>query len=586
MTRRQSKYITILLWVGIFSLFAGCGNQGSLSIQASSHSNSERVVAMNSESTTASSLTCDGSTDNTAVIQSMIDESVGGNLVIPAQGAACVVSGLTIPSNSHVTINAYLLLGPNSNTSGSTNSILTVNNANNVIIDGSGTLDGNRSNQDGSCCSAGINAANGTNLSIQGLTVQNVKNWPVNIVEWNGAQMSNLTLLNSGNSVEFAAETTNCSASGLRISGINDEGFAFYGGVSNCSLSNSVISNSSASGVSVLNDSAQSAPSNNITIENIESFDNALSGVEVNTGIGGVGSSSNITITGSRLHGNGGTPINNATGTNVMESNNTTSGGSQPLTTISGNIDGVVSNGNGSYSINGWACTLFDPESIPVDLYLNAPAGSAGAIGIARFHATNTSEAAVAAACQSSGSAYRFSIQLSASIIQQYQGKSIYLHGISPWGFANDLLTNSGTFTVPLVSPTDAPATQTLYREFDASIGFHMSTDFEGEAVPAYQVDGPLLQIYQTQASASFVQLYRCRFGSGHFSTTSSTCEGASGAAPDGPLGWVDSVQKSGEIPLYRLFNPANGDHMDSTDASEGAADGYHAEGILGYALP
>jgi hypothetical protein len=90
----------------------------------------------------------------------MIDESVGGNLVIPAQGAACVVSGLTIPSNSHVTINAYLLLGPNSNTSGSTNSILTVNNANNVIIDGSGTLDGNRSNQDGSCCSAGINAAN------------------------------------------------------------------------------------------------------------------------------------------------------------------------------------------------------------------------------------------------------------------------------------------------------------------------------------------------------------------------------------------------------------------------------------------
>src|SRR5579863_10204210 len=36
-----------------------------------------------------------------------------------------------------------------------------------------------------------------------------------------------------------------------------------------------------------------------------------------------------------------------------------------------------------------------------------------------------------------------------------------------------------------------------------------------------------------------------------------------------------------GTVPLYRLFN--GGDHMVSLDPNEGAAQGYHVEGILGY---
>jgi hypothetical protein len=120
-----------------------------------------------------------------------------------------------------------------------------------------------------------------------------------------------------------------------------------------------------------------------------------------------------------------------------------------PAGPINGNIDGLVANPDGSYSIEGWACTLKNPDSIDVALYLNAPAGQPGAVGIAWYLANQASEAAVASACESNGTAYRFSIPLSPSQIRQYAGAKIYIHGINPFGLGNNLLANSGTFSVP-----------------------------------------------------------------------------------------------------------------------------------------
>lgn len=125
---------------------------------------------------------------------------------------------------------------------------------------------------------------------------------------------------------------------------------------------------------------------------------------------------------------------------------------------VMGNIDGVSSDG----VIGGWACSSYLPQSINVDLYLGGAAGTG--VGIARFAANAASEAGVASACSASGSSYRFYITLTGEQRVQYGGKAIYVHGISPIGAPNNLLTNSGKFLVPaavrdaqFVSQTVAP---------------------------------------------------------------------------------------------------------------------------------
>jgi hypothetical protein len=126
-----------------------------------------------------------------------------------------------------------------------------------------------------------------------------------------------------------------------------------------------------------------------------------------------------------------------------------------------------------------------------------------------------------------------------------------------------------------------------LYREYDSSTGFHMSTLVSGEGAPSYAVEETLLHVYSSQISSTIVPLYRCSVGSNiHFSTTSATCEGITGASLELQMGWVDSVQGSGEVALYRLHNTTTGDCIDSLSSSEGTQDGYVLDGALGFALP
>ena len=126
----------------------------------------------------------------------------------------------------------------------------------------------------------------------------------------------------------------------------------------------------------------------------------------------------------------------------------------------------------------------------------------------------------------------------------------------------------------------------TLYREYDSSTGFHMSTTTSGEDTPAYSVEETLLDVFGSQSSSSIVPLYRCSVGNIRFSTTSSTCEDVPGAELETQLGWIDSNQQNGEIPLYRLHSSSTGDCIDSLSSTEGAQNGYVLDGVLGYGLP
>jgi hypothetical protein len=112
--------------------------------------------------------------------------------------------------------------------------------------------------------------------------------------------------------------------------------------------------------------------------------------------------------------------------------------------TVIGNIDGVV---NGPYyprhHLNGWACITGSPSSIAVHVYAGGPAG----VGhfVTAVTANLPSDQAVANACQSNGTAYRFSIALDDFLPANF-GQSIYVHGI---GGSNPLLSFSGSYAFP-----------------------------------------------------------------------------------------------------------------------------------------
>lgn len=123
--------------------------------------------------------------------------------------------------------------------------------------------------------------------------------------------------------------------------------------------------------------------------------------------------------------------------------------GSDPMTVLGtpGAIRGFIDGFDGK-ALRGWACAAGTPTPITVHVFAGGPAGQGTILG--GFAAEAASEPAVAKACDSFGTVYRFRIPLSPEVLSAHRGKPIYVHGIHPTGsHPNDLLTQSGTFTVP-----------------------------------------------------------------------------------------------------------------------------------------
>lgn len=114
---------------------------------------------------------------------------------------------------------------------------------------------------------------------------------------------------------------------------------------------------------------------------------------------------------------------------------------------VLGNIDDLRPSSDGAYELTGWACSTGRDAPIDVHLYVGGAAGTGTLLGA--FPANQTSEPAIATACQAHGSAYRFAIPLSLAVRQSHANKSIYVHGISPVGAGNPLLGGSGGRVIP-----------------------------------------------------------------------------------------------------------------------------------------
>lgn len=116
---------------------------------------------------------------------------------------------------------------------------------------------------------------------------------------------------------------------------------------------------------------------------------------------------------------------------------------------VTGNID-LVADGH----IFGWACSTGIDTPIDVHLYVGGPYGTGAEMG--SYRADQSSEPGVAAACQNNGSAHRYSIPLTARMVNAVTGqggKPIYIYGISPVGGSSNLLGASGVHNTPVNKP-------------------------------------------------------------------------------------------------------------------------------------
>lgn len=120
---------------------------------------------------------------------------------------------------------------------------------------------------------------------------------------------------------------------------------------------------------------------------------------------------------------------------------------------IIGDINGIKADSSGPY-LWGWACDKGYNTSITIHLYVGGPSGTGKAIK--SLVASESGEAAINQACQTSGVAHRFKIPLSSDIQRAYAGQPIYIHGIAPSKTGNLLISRSGQFVIPAPPPLPA----------------------------------------------------------------------------------------------------------------------------------
>jgi len=121
---------------------------------------------------------------------------------------------------------------------------------------------------------------------------------------------------------------------------------------------------------------------------------------------------------------------------------------SYPDNAIRGYIDSVF-DGGGQVVLSGWGCARGVAQSIWVHVYAGGPAGSGQWVGAGL--ANQASEWAVLQACGVGYGAYRYNIAVpfGPEVMMQLGGLKVYVHGISPLGGSNRLLSNSGVFSLP-----------------------------------------------------------------------------------------------------------------------------------------
>lgn len=230
-----------------------------------------------------------GFANDTDSVQIAINSSAGKAILLFPKGCIFNVSGLTIPSNSHLLIEGTIFLINNSN-----GPVITLLGSN-YLIEGSGIIDGNQDNNEyGGLGAAGIMTNTGgteppnlsfSNIIIKNITIQNIKNWPVSINSSSNVLIDGTTLKNSGSAPQAAYGSQYIRFVNNLVINIPDYGWAFYQGCSYGVCSNNIFNNVAA--VGILNDGTVSGgwngqPQHDIIISNnVMNFTGALGSLNV-----------------------------------------------------------------------------------------------------------------------------------------------------------------------------------------------------------------------------------------------------------------------------------------------------------------
>jgi len=264
----------------------------------------------------------DGVTDNSAAIQLAINNMAGfGALYFPVTAQPYIAQNLAIPSNTWLVIDGTLKLAPNANATGPTQLLAITPGTGttptaNIIIEGSGTLDGNYANQVQGAGSnpagviAGPNGPPGSgyngkivagvdtpwvqDILIQDINIVNFKNWPISLSAVTNGIARNVTMTGVwdrasntpgiGGSCEWANGCNNCWFVNCTVADINDLGMVLYGGVINSGMVNCTVSGCQT-GPSVFSDNAQPLRCLDNLIQGCTSYGNSVSGITISTNV-------------------------------------------------------------------------------------------------------------------------------------------------------------------------------------------------------------------------------------------------------------------------------------------------------------
>lgn len=120
-----------------------------------------------------------------------------------------------------------------------------------------------------------------------------------------------------------------------------------------------------------------------------------------------------------------------------------------PQTTgpITGWIERVRSSG-GRFYLYGWICSTGSRDPLEINLYTGGVYKAGGKM-ITAWNANELSDSSVATACKSTGTAYRYIIDLPSSWLKSEVGKPIYVYGLIPEKGISTLSPGSGRLLVP-----------------------------------------------------------------------------------------------------------------------------------------
>lgn len=266
--------------------------------------------------------------DDTAAARQGIDSAAGvARCLFPDSGGKYRIhSALSVGSNSHLVIDGYLYLADLSSDA----ILLLPQNSSNIVIEGAGTLDGNKTanigfgtNGSGGIVTPFLDNGTGQNVSnvrVRGLTIKDCSDWPINFAGTTNAMATDITATSCGEPLQISASATDTHFVRCEHLGSADSGIAVYGGAAHCSVVDCTGSGAAYEGIAVLNDSNQPTPCKDINIIRGRYYNNNNHGVDIINNYSTAASSyhKRVLVSGVESDGNNTGNNNAAAGINVQ----------------------------------------------------------------------------------------------------------------------------------------------------------------------------------------------------------------------------------------------------------------------------